>query len=322
MGSNFVEDELRRVADKVAADFERAKERAQNKDPQHSGHIGEATWSRLLNEWGPGWPVVTRKYVVGPTFRTNEIDVLILKPDYPDALRESESVLASGVAAAFSVKTTLRPWHFREALAQKKCLVEASGRPHGSAKEVMCGNIPFGILAHTSELSTRGDSPDSILEKYWSTAHAGATQIQDPRDDLDCILAADKTFLKMGRMPLEPRPHDQAVPMSSMVRPGYKGEHPGIPLAAFFAWVSQRTHSENPALRSLESMLGVDHEIGRTAQTRHWPMSILPEWLQREAVQRAREGVFEAFFCSLPPQRGEGEDAKFHDRGASARAVS
>lgn len=137
---------LERLAQSVADDYEEARTNATAGNPQRAGHEGEGTWTRILRDWGPGWPVVTRKYIVGPGGSSNEVDVVILRPDYPTHLHHEPSVLSSGVAAAFSSKTTARRADVFEAVTQKRQLLAAAG-PAGSRspREILQGPSPSGF---------------------------------------------------------------------------------------------------------------------------------------------------------------------------------
>lgn len=110
---------FRELSLRIKTDYEEARSHARNANPQRAGHEGEATWQTLIKQWGPRLPVETRKYIVGPGGDSNEVDLVILKPDYPEHLRSHSSALVSGVAAAFSVKLTLKRAHILEALEQK-----------------------------------------------------------------------------------------------------------------------------------------------------------------------------------------------------------
>ncbi|MBT1631301.1 DUF6602 domain-containing protein [Curtobacterium flaccumfaciens] len=281
MTENRFQGLIRRVADQVQADYEEARQHARDHNPQRSGHEGEATWIRLLSEWGPACPVVSRKYIVGPGGDSNEVDLLVLKPDYPKHLIDDPSILASGVAAAFSVKLTLRRRHLTEALMQKRRLLEVAGASPGSVREALCGPFPFGILAHSSELARNAtDFRAAIQELHEQTAY-GSTHplVRAPREELDALLIADRAFFSARRASLVPAglPGTAASwqPMSSFN--SYHGAAtnlPGAPLAQFVTWLSQTLLPVGASpLGALEAMFGADASSGNATL---WPRSIYP----------------------------------------------
>lgn len=281
MTENRFQGLIRRVADQVQADYEEARQHAREHDPQRSGHEGEATWIRLLSDWGPAWPVVSRRYIVGPGGDSNEVDLLVLKPDYPRHLIEDPSVLASGVAAAFSVKLTLRPQHLTEALLQKRRLLEVAGAPPGSVREALCGPFPFGLLAHSSELARNATDFRAAIQEFYEKTAYNSTEplVRAPREELDALLIADRAFFSARRGSLVPGsvPGTAASwqPMSSFN--SYHGaatDLPGAPLAQFVTWLSQTLLPPGASsLGALEAMFGAEASSGKATL---WPRSIYP----------------------------------------------
>lgn len=106
------------VAEGVERDYAEARNYARRRDPQRAGHQAEATWRQMLERWGNGWPVVSRRYIVGPWGESGEIDLIVLRPDYPAHLKDEAAILISGVAAAFSCKLTLRRRDIVDAINQ------------------------------------------------------------------------------------------------------------------------------------------------------------------------------------------------------------
>lgn len=280
--SNRFHQLLERVAAGVQSDYEEARQHARAKDPQRAGHEGESTWQRLIGQWGPGWPVVTRKYVVGPGGESNEVDIVILKPDYPSHLRDDASVLVSGVAAAFSSKLTLRREHIAEAIEQKKLLLDVAGRPTDSVEHVLCGPFPFGLLSHSTELFGRSEDLAADLQGlHEEIAYPkGSPLVTLPSEELDALLVADRAFLSARRASLIPdaNPRLAWVPMSSLNRHSAEISHPGAPLAQFICWFNAKCFPQGAgALRALEPMFGADSASGLMTR---WPISVYPEQMR------------------------------------------
>ena len=275
---------LESLAGNVARDYREAQDHAREHDPQRAGHEGESTWKRLLENWGPGWPVVTRKYIVGPHGESNEVDVIVLKPDYPAHLHDEPSILISGIAAAFSSKLTLRKSHIAEAIEQKKLLVDIAGDLGGSARDALRGKFPFGLLAHsTAVLNGVEDFNQDMKNMYDQVGHSpGRPLVTHPREELDALLVADTAFFSTSRMsylPAHPATGSEG-PVSSFM--GHDSvDLSGAPLAQFITWLNSLCASEPGAssLEALKGMFGADSASGY--QTR-WPMSVYPEHLRED----------------------------------------
>lgn len=287
-----------RLAQSTRDDYEEAREHARGKDPQQGGHVGESTWQRLLSDWGPGWPVVTRKYVVGPGGSTNEIDVLVLKPDYPVGLHGEPSVLISGVAAAFSSKITLKKPHILEAINQKKRLLEVAERPEGSLREVLCGPVPFGLLCHSTKVQENAsDFAKAMQALYEEVAYSGPdAAVSHPREELDALLVADRAFLSTYRLswtPVEGSHGSTQGPSTTMNRYAKDAEHPGAPLAQFVTWLHKQCSPVGARpLAAIEKAFGADESSG---YPKHWPMSIYPKHLLKPSVLLNQWGYTEVF---------------------------
>ncbi|WP_420802566.1 DUF6602 domain-containing protein [Streptomyces cavernae] len=124
---------------------------AARSDPQRAGHGGEGTWARILSEWlPPTYEVATRKYIIPEEGNdTSETNLIIFQPSYPQALRVREEVLASGVAAAFSVKLTLNKDGIRDGF-DRVARIRRGIKPRiGSPREEISSPFPVGLLAHS-----------------------------------------------------------------------------------------------------------------------------------------------------------------------------
>jgi hypothetical protein len=106
---HWLEDVNRSIVESYARDQTMAEEPGRI---QQTGHRVESRWDEVLSDWlPPQYEIGKRKYLLletddGPTV-TSETDLVVLHPHYPEKLRTKESVLASGIAAAFSVKRTI-----------------------------------------------------------------------------------------------------------------------------------------------------------------------------------------------------------------------
>lgn len=264
----------------VATDYAEARAHVVQPDIQRAGHEGEATWQRLLSQWGPGWPVVTRKYVVGPGGDSNEVDVLVLKPDYPAHLHQESSILFSGVAAAFSCKLTLRRRDIIEALDQKRRLLTVAGNPQSNVRHALCGPFPFGLLAHSSDLPDNAAGfVESTRVLYDALAHSSVPRrVTQPSEELDAVLVADQAFFSTMRVAWLPASGDQpAGPASSFSGPTGP-VFPGSALTRFVTWLNDQTGEQGRgSLSGLSAMYRTNEGSGYMTR---WSMDIYPEHLR------------------------------------------
>jgi hypothetical protein len=269
---------VRDLADKVARHYEEARDHARRHDPQRAGHEGESTWVEILKTWGPNWPVVTRKYIVGPGGESGEVDIVVLKPDYPAQLQDEPSILVSGVAAAFSTKTTLRSEHVVEALEQKRELTEVAGGVGGDVETALCGPFPFGLIAHSTSLDLRAeDWADAFQVRYERVAHSTDPLVTKPSEELDAVLVADKAFLSTSRVALVPQvdPSLPWQPVSSLNRYTVgESERQGLPLALFVYWLNRKLVGPGGSLANLASLFRTESSSGLMT---HWSLDVYSE---------------------------------------------
>jgi Domain of unknown function (DUF6602) len=113
----------------IVESYERDQDMArQPTNIQRTGHRVESRWDEVLSNWlPPQYAIGKRKYILleteGGPATTKETDLVIFHPHYPEKLRTKESVLASGVAAAFSSKRTID----RDAVYAESHAVEQQG---------------------------------------------------------------------------------------------------------------------------------------------------------------------------------------------------
>lgn len=268
------------VAESVERDYAEARDYARRRDPQRAGHQAESTWRRMLERWGNGWPVVSRRYIVGPWGESGEVDLIVLRPDYPPHLKDEAAILVSGVAAAFSCKLTLRRQDILDAINQKRRIIDAGGGPRGmSDEELMHARFSFGLLAHASELGGGSTTvQDRVKDIYDQVAHGSAAPlVTHPSEELDCLLLADTAFFSTMRHAVFPCMEGgeltSVLVSSFMLHDSF--DHSGAALAQFVAWLSDLGAEglRRGALTSLWEMFGSEGGSGRSTV---WPSSVLP----------------------------------------------
>lgn len=178
----------------IQSDWIRQRElAAQAGRTQQVGHEHETTWLKFLENWlPPQYGVATRKYIVGtqpnqePPFET---DIVIFHPGYPRQLRKEPHVMASGVAAAFSVKLTIKPAGLLEA-AQSSAALQRSLIPRtGDARTELWKPYLYGVLAGSHDWKAANSTPIDNISRILSDNDD--VEAAHPAESLDLICVAD-----------------------------------------------------------------------------------------------------------------------------------
>lgn len=267
-----LEDFLRQVEVELSREYERIMRRA-TEDPGTAGDEGEENWAALLRKWLPSsYQVVTKGRLLGIDGEASpQMDVVVLKPSYPPALRDKKVYLAGGVAAAFECKTTLKKSHIIEA-TETAAKVQAIARPgpskntrQGTPYHELHGPIVYGLLAHSHSWVT-GTAAGHVTEAL----NEALTVQQHPRDVLDITCVADlSTWTAMRMSYFGPRLNmwDQH-PLRSTFPDGFascavmgpadpesfgsvEDQFPDLPVAKLCAYLTSRLAWEDPSMRPM-----------------------------------------------------------------------
>lgn len=258
---------------------------------QETGHTIEAGWKSFLTNWlPPHYEVKTRKYIVGEVDtgeNREETDIVILRPNYPKSLREETQILAGGVAAAFSVKATLRAGSIAEAAASCARLDRSLSPREGTPRKELTRSFPYGLLAHSHGWKGEGSNPYlNVSRNLFEADQRHATR---PRESLDLVCVPDLgtwNQIKSVQLPMSLRPEMlEGVPpeerqqiieaMSEIkIRSAFvlnAAESQGEILASFLTALYSRLAINDEQLRSLAdsfSLMGAD--TGGRDKVRIW----------------------------------------------------
>ncbi|WP_423716383.1 DUF6602 domain-containing protein [Arthrobacter glacialis] len=231
-----------------------------------AGHSGEDSWIRLLQDWlPPHYEVAKRKYIVPEVgdYNPKETDIVILRPGYPKSLRSRTDILASGVAAAFSVKLSLDSSGIREAAFEASQLRRAIYSRDGDPRSELQSPVAFGILAHTHSWRGRNSRPAyNVLSNLSSFDRQYS---QHPRETLDFTCIADlgtwtKHIVPYHGPNMRQFRHEAQwanytngfVETSVSAGPSpYDGRPPTPPIARFLAALYRRLAQTDPELSAL-----------------------------------------------------------------------
>lgn len=130
---------------------------------QESGMQVEAAWATFLESWlPPQYEVVKNKHIVGEIDNgepPEETDIVVLRPSYPRSLRSKSHVLVGGVAAAFSVKSTLKSASIQQAAKSCARLQHTMVPRVGTARKELTRPIIYGLLASSHEWKQPSSHP-------------------------------------------------------------------------------------------------------------------------------------------------------------------
>jgi len=172
----YVED----INTTILKDYEQIQTRVRE-DPGTAGDQVEETWAEALRKWLPKhFHVVTKGRIVSAGGEASpQIDVIVLWPSYPPFLLTKKLYLASGVAAAFECKLTLRKAHLKKIFSTAVKLSEMTEKEHGDRKrpkersnqnyayEEYHRIFEYGILAHSFEGNDTEKVAQSISDEIY-----------------------------------------------------------------------------------------------------------------------------------------------------------
>lgn len=181
---------MRSLQDQMSNEYARIQSRV-GEDPGTAGDQGEENWATLLRNWLPAtYPVVTKGRILGASGEASpQVDVLVLRPDYPLHLRDKKTYLAGGVVAAFECKLTLRPAHLPKIVESCKSIKSMSETRTGTPYRELQREIAFGVLAHSHTWSAGEDTVYFRLLE--SLENAIFDRVEHPWQIPDVVCVAD-----------------------------------------------------------------------------------------------------------------------------------
>lgn len=179
----------------IVESYERDQEMArQPGSTQRTGHRIESRWDDVLHDWlPPQYAVGKRKYLLletddGPP-ATKETDLVVFHPHYPEKLRVKESVLASGVAAAFSVRRTIGRDDIKEAYEEVLALRRGMKIRDATIQAYLVPPVFFGLLGESHDWKAPASTPKENIKSI--TDELDRELIKSPREGLDFLCVAD-----------------------------------------------------------------------------------------------------------------------------------
>src|SRR6516165_2952249 len=268
--------------------------RRSKEDPGTAGDQVEEQWADILRKWLPAtYHVVTRRRILFDDQSSSpQVDILVLKPSYPTALRSQKYVFSGGVLAAFECKLTLRSRDISHAFQTCAEIKRKFGHVLGTPQDELCGLPIFGILAYSHDIRAKdGES------RLYENIERAQIKFPDRVSELvDTICVAEEAVLLLGldlligpnldkiqRQELKDVKLKEAIVVSHVIHGNERG--PGDILAAFVHDLTRRLALHDPSIRDWAdhlTHLGSYVGIGR-------PAYIATDELSKNVVDRLRK---------------------------------
>ncbi|WP_406636960.1 DUF6602 domain-containing protein [Pseudarthrobacter quantipunctorum] len=278
---------LRQDLVEIESEYERIYSRS-TEDPGTAGDEGEENWKALLEQWLPNsYKVVTKGRIIGVDGKASpQVDVIVLRPSYPERLLNKKLYLVHGVAAVFECKTTVTAKHIREATETAAKISALSGPRTGTPYRELTSPPLYGLLAHSHSWKKEGSTPRENIDEYLTE---GQQQAKHPRDLINVVCVADLAIWELGIMPymggiysgVEWRGQNNlyGLPEEGGALTMYQrwhedsGQPEANPLAVLIAMLFQRLGWEDPELRPLADYFRLAGLQGASqAMTHPWPL--------------------------------------------------
>jgi hypothetical protein len=313
-------DFMKSIKDGMAQEYERIQKRTRE-DPGTAGDQAEENWASMLRSWLPAnYPIVTKGRIIGQDDNISpQVDVIVLHPSYPLALRDKKVYFAGGVVAAFECKLTLRGEHLKKAINNSMIIKNLVPSREGNIYDELHQPIIYGLLAHSHTIKTVGVTPasgiqkrlHSCIEELFNTIMAESPDLIHPRFLIDVICIANTATITLTkRILIGPTAHETREEYEQRIESFPDSPIGGVVttyiaqletdeetynsrgdlLGALIATLTDRLAFEDASLQSLASyFLNVGRTWGGIGITMNW----LPEVLSKTTVSRVMENGYE-----------------------------
>lgn len=196
--NNELHDFMKTATREMNEEYIRIQKRA-TEDPGTAGDQGEENWATLFRDWLPSkYKVVTKGRILGYTGEAGpQIDILILRPEYPNKLLDKKLYLAGGVIAAFECKVTLKSSHIEETVKNSILTKRLYRGRTGTPYKELHSPIIYGLLAHSH--SWKGEKSKPLENTEVKLIEYDSKYVKHPSEMLDLLCIADLAFWNSNR---------------------------------------------------------------------------------------------------------------------------
>lgn len=212
---------MNQLSKKMKLEYERIRQHS-SQDPGTAGDEGESDWAELLQGWlPPHYKVVTKGQLIDINGALSpQVDIIVLKPNYPPFLYDKKKYLLSGVLAVFECKLRLRKNDINKFFKNSLHIKSMSRKRIGTAYKELFSQPLYGLLCHTSDWT----NPIEIVNNH--IREADKKYITHPRETPDIICIADAAVWTTSKSPNNAWYSDEA-------REDSEGNIIGVPSTAY-----------------------------------------------------------------------------------------
>ncbi|SPU47940.1 Uncharacterised protein [Brevundimonas diminuta] len=298
---------MSQITSDMASEYERIYARAAE-DPGTAGDQGEENWATLFRDWLPAtYHVQTKGRLISHDGRMSpQVDVVVLKPNYPKKLLEKKTWLAGGVAAAFECKTTLTAAHVTESVRRCAAFKELFAPRSGTPRTELRSPLIYGLLAHSHSWKGPNSDPVGNVQRALDNA---APSVSHPRLEMDVLCVADLATWRgmiMTRYEASWSPQSIALnkafgapygPITSMNCSSLGSDNQTTtfqPVGALIEKLTKGLAWEDPSARDLADYFRLTHMGGSgMGNMRPWPLTTYsPEVASEIAKGSLKNGGF------------------------------
>lgn len=196
-------DYMTQLSNKMELEYARIRKSAA-RDPGTAGDEGEENWAQLLRDWLPKtYQVVTKGQLIDEHGNLSpQLDILVLKPTYPQALHNKKKYLIAGVAAVFECKITLKKSHINKTIRTAAIVKRLSPKKTGSPYQELTTGPIFGLIAHSHSWSTNKKQTPATTIISEHIIKADTEHVRHPSESLDIICITNLATWSMSKQPL------------------------------------------------------------------------------------------------------------------------
>ncbi|OMP75203.1 DUF6602 domain-containing protein [[Flexibacter] sp. ATCC 35208] len=277
MATNDLTDFINSASNRIAEEYARIITRV-SEDPGTSGDQGEENWATLLREWLPPiFQVVTKGRII--KYRGDaspQIDILVLRPEYPKGLLDKKLYLADGVLAAFECKLTLREPDLLKFFKNSVRIRDVARLPFvTTVYDELQSPIFYGLLSHSHGWKQNQSTIENISTRILKI---DSKVLNHPLYMPDVICIADTACWFVKKYPL-PQVLNANGRFEEFIATTYMSNQIGIqvneiikPIASLLNWLLFRLSKEHSGLWSISRHFMRTFSEGGMGLVRDWPI--------------------------------------------------
>lgn len=275
--SNQMDEEYYRIQKRV------------REDPGTAGDQGEENWATLLRNWlPPTFQIVTKGRIINSKgFASPQVDIVVLKPEYPKGLLDKKVYLEGGVLAVFECKLTVKSADLTR-FFKNSVIIKGMQSPTFplSIYNETHARIYYGLLSHSHNWTRSSKALRTISDKIYEIDTQLITHpIQMP--DIICIADAGCWVTSKSLVPqvdLTKKPYkNSSIFTCYMCEQLGEQKNQMKPIATTLRDILHRLSREVDGLRGLAEYFNRTIQKAGGGTIRYWPIEkTFSEESQRE----------------------------------------